>query len=161
MQIIKGICCLVVVLCSAVATAANNYEIDTSSRVVAFGAGHGAFDDWTQMLQDVGVVDAKLNWAGGNTHLVSLGDLIDRGPGSRKVVELLMKLDAQAEQAGGAVHLVLGNHEVMVMTGDLRYVSVAEFAAFAGDESAVALAHLGAAGLWSPYSPDWDTGAAA
>ena len=136
MQIIKGICCLVVVLCSAVATAANNYEIDTSSRVVAFGDVHGAFDDWTQMLQEVGVVDAKLNWAGGNTHLVSLGDLIDRGPGSRKVVELLMKLDAQAEQAGGAVHLVLGNHEVMVMTGDLRYVSVAEFAAFAGDETA-------------------------
>jgi hypothetical protein len=67
---------------------------------------------------------------------VSLGDLIDRGPGSRKVVELLMKLDAQAEQAGGAVHLVLGNHEVMVMTGDLRYVSAAEFAAFAGDETA-------------------------
>jgi len=136
MQIIKGICCLVVVLCSAVATAANNYEIDTSSRVVAFGDVHGAFDDWTQMLQEVGVVDAKLNWAGGKTHLVSLGDLIDRGPGSRKVVELLMKLDAQAEQAGGAVHLVLGNHEVMVMTGDLRYVSVAEFAAFAGDETA-------------------------
>ena len=136
MQIIKGICCLVVVLCSAVATAANNYEIDTSSRVVAFGDVHGAFDDWTQMLQEVGVVDAKLNWAGGNTHLVSLGDLIDRGPGSRKVVELLMKLDAQAEQAGGAVHLVLGNHEVMVMTGDLRYVSVAEFAAFTGDETA-------------------------
>lgn len=136
MQIIKGICCLVVVLCSAVATAANNYEIDTSSRVVAFGDVHGAFDDWTQMLQEVGVVDAKLNWAGGNTHLVSLGDLIDRGPGSRKVVELLMKLDAQAEQAGGAVHLVLGNHEVMVMTGDLRYVSAAEFAAFAGDETA-------------------------
>ena len=136
MHIIKSICCLVVVLCSAVATAANNYEIDTSSRVVAFGDVHGAFDDWTQMLQEVGVVDAKLNWAGGNTHLVSLGDLIDRGPGSRKVVELLMKLDAQAEQAGGAVHLVLGNHEVMVMTGDLRYVSAAEFAAFAGDETA-------------------------
>ena len=136
MHIIKSICCLVVVLCSAVATAANNYEIDTSSRVVAFGDVHGAFDDWTQMLQEVGVVDAQLNWAGGNTHLVSLGDLIDRGPGSRKVVELLMKLDAQAEQAGGAVHLVLGNHEVMVMTGDLRYVSAAEFAAFAGDETA-------------------------
>lgn len=136
MHTIRYICCLLVVLGSAVATAANNYEIDTSSRVVAFGDVHGAFDDWTQMLQEVGVVDAQLNWAGGNTHLVSLGDLIDRGPGSRKVVELLMKLDAQAERAGGAVHLVLGNHEVMVMTGDLRYVSAAEFAAFAGDETA-------------------------
>ena len=81
------------------------------------------------------MVDANLNWSGGNTHLVSLGDLIDSGPGSRKVVELLMKLEGQAEQAGGAVHLVLGNHEVMVMTGDLRYVSPEEFAAFAPDET--------------------------
>ena len=83
----------------------------------------------------VGVIDADFNWSGGKTHLVSLGDLLDRGPESRKVVELLMKLDGQAEKAGGAVHLALGNHEVMVMTGDLRYVSAAEFAAFAGDET--------------------------
>ena len=115
--------------------AAADYDIKTSSRVVAFGDVHGAYQDWTALLQEVGVVDADLNWSGGKTHLVSLGDLIDRGPGSRKVVELLMKLDQQAEQAGGAVHMVLGNHEVMVMTGDLRYVSPQEFAAFAGDET--------------------------
>ena len=48
----------------------------------------------------------------------------------------MMKLEAQAQAAGGAVHMVLGNHEVMVMTGDLRYVSPAEYAAFAGDETA-------------------------
>ena len=72
---------------------ADNYDIKTSARVVAFGDVHGAWEDWTRLLQEVGVVDAKLNWSGGKTHLVSLGDLIDRGPGSRKVVELLMKLD--------------------------------------------------------------------
>lgn len=115
---------------------AQAYEVDTSSRVVAFGDVHGAFDDWTALLREVGVVDANLDWAGGDTHLVSLGDLIDRGPGSRQVVELLQKLDGQARRAGGAVHMVLGNHEVMVMTGDLRYVTEAEYAAFAGDESA-------------------------
>ena len=115
--------------------AAANYDIKTSARVVAFGDVHGAYQDWTALLQELGIVDADLNWSGGKTHLVSLGDLIDRGPGSRKVVELLMKLDQQAEQAGGAVHMVLGNHEVMVMTGDLRYVSPQEFAAFAEDET--------------------------
>lgn len=114
---------------------AQAYEVSTSSRVVAFADVHGAYDDWVALLQEVGVVDADLNWSGGKTHLVSVGDLVDRGPGSRQVVELLMKLDAQAEQAGGAVHMTLGNHEVMVMTGDLRYVSAAEFAAFADDES--------------------------
>jgi hypothetical protein len=112
------------------------YEVKTTSKVIAFADVHGAYDDWVSLLQEVGVVDEQLNWSGGKTHLVSVGDLIDRGPGSRQVVELLMKLDAQADKAGGAVHMTLGNHEVMVMTGDLRYVSAAEFAAFADDESA-------------------------
>jgi len=80
--------------------AAADYDIKTSARVVAFGDVHGAYQDWTALLRELGVVDADLNWSGGKTHLVSLGDLIDRGPGSRKVVELLMKLDQQAEQAG-------------------------------------------------------------
>ena len=118
-----------------VSAAAADYQINTNARVVVFADVHGAYADWTTLLQEVGVLDADLNWSGGNTHLVSLGDLVDRGPGSRAVVELLMKLDRQAEQAGGAVHMVLGNHEVMLMTGDVRYVSAPEFAAFAGDES--------------------------
>ena len=135
MHAITRICTLTLTLLLAVSATAGDYEINTSARVVAFGDVHGAYTDWTAMLGELGVVDADLNWSGGTTHLVSLGDLIDRGPGSRKVVELLMKLDAQAEQSGGAVHMVLGNHEVMVMTGDLRYVSPAEFAAFSGDET--------------------------
>ena len=135
MHAITRICTLTLTLLLAVSATAGDYEINTSARVVAFGDVHGAYTDWTTMLGELGVVDADLNWSGGTTHLVSLGDLIDRGPDSRKVVELLMKLDAQAEQAGGAVHMVLGNHEVMVMTGDLRYVSPAEFAAFSGDET--------------------------
>ena len=116
-------------------SAAFAYEVSTSARVVAFADVHGAYEDWVSLLKEVGVVDDELNWSGGDTHLVSVGDLIDRGPGSRQVVQLLMKLDAQAELAGGAVHMTLGNHEVMVMTGDLRYVSAAEFAAFAADET--------------------------
>ncbi|PLW70040.1 metallophosphoesterase [Pseudohalioglobus lutimaris] len=111
------------------------YEVTTAARVVAFADVHGAYDDWVALLREVGVVDDQLDWSGGKTHLVSVGDLVDRGPGSRDVVELMMKLQAQAQQVGGAVHMTLGNHEVMVMTGDLRYVSAAEFAAFADDES--------------------------
>lgn len=125
---------LSLLLCSLAVPAAA-YEVTTPERVVAFADVHGAYDDWVALLQELGVVDDKLNWSGGKTHLVSVGDLVDRGPGSRDVVELMMKLDAQAEKAGGAVHMTLGNHEVMVMTGDLRYVSAAEFAAFADDES--------------------------
>lgn len=126
---------LCLIIFSSGSLAASRYDIKAPGRVVAFGDVHGAYEDWTALLRELGVIDGQLNWAGGNTHLVSVGDLIDRGPGSRQVVELLIKLSGQARNAGGAVHMVLGNHEVMVMTGDLRYVSKEEFAAFAGDES--------------------------
>jgi hypothetical protein len=116
--------------------AAKPFEVDTQARVIAIGDIHGAYSDFVSLLQELEVIDDATNWRGGETHLVSLGDLIDRGPGSREVVELLMKLDHQAAAAGGAVHVVLGNHEVMVMSGDFRYVSAPEFAAFAADETA-------------------------
>ena len=110
-------------------------ETDTTSRVVAFGDVHGAYEEFTTLMREVGVIDASGNWSGADTHLVSLGDLIDRGHGSRGVVELLMALESQAATAGGAVHVVLGNHEVMVLSGDHRYVSKAEYADFADDET--------------------------
>ena len=129
------LCNGLLLLASAGTLANAPYEVDTDSRVVAFGDVHGAYDEFTGLLQEVGVIDKDTNWAGGDTHLVSLGDLIDRGPGSRQVVELMMKLQQQARAAGGNVHVVLGNHEVMVMSGDLRYVSRPEYAAFAGEEN--------------------------
>ena len=122
MRILTRTCLLLICLCISWAAGASTYETDTRSRVVA-DCPHG------RRYGKVAVDGA------GSHQLVSLGDLIDRGPDSRKVVELLMKLDAQSKQAGGAVHMVLGNHEVMVMTGDLRYVSPEEFAAFAVDET--------------------------
>jgi hypothetical protein len=102
---------------------------------VAFGDVHGAFDALAALLQATNVVDASLDWAGGATHLVSLGDLLDRGDDSKRVLDLLMKLETQAAAAGGRVHLVLGNHEVMNLTGDLRYVAPGEFAAFAAPDA--------------------------
>jgi hypothetical protein len=125
---------LMLVCLVAPAAAMRPFEVDTTARVVAFGDVHGAYDDLVQMLQEAGVIDSATNWSGGDTQLVSLGDLIDRGADSRKVVELLIKLDKQSLKAGGALHLVLGNHEIMVMSGDVSYVSAAEFAAFADDE---------------------------
>ncbi|NNF38754.1 MAG: hypothetical protein HKN71_08805 [Gemmatimonadetes bacterium] len=95
---------------------------------------HGAFDEFAELLKATGVVDENLDWTGGETHLVSLGDLLDRGPDSRQAMDLLMRLEQQAPQAGGQVHVILGNHELMVMTGDLRYLSEGEYDAFAAEE---------------------------
>lgn len=106
-------------------------------RVAVFGDVHGAYGDLTGLLKQGGLVDAQLRWSGGSTHLVSLGDLLDRGPESRQVMDLLIRLQQEADEAGGGVHVLIGNHEVMNLTGDLRYVSPEEYRAFSNDEDAV------------------------
>ncbi len=135
MSLVTRLLALTFIFALACGSQAADLEVKTSSRVVAFADVHGAYEDWVTLLQELEVIDAQLNWAGGKTHLVSVGDLIDRGPGSRDVVELMMKLESQAEKAGGAVHMTLGNHEVAVMTGNLQWVTRAEFAAFTDDET--------------------------
>jgi hypothetical protein len=110
--------------------AADDCEIQGVPRVVAVGDVHGAYDEFVEILRAAGVIDEKLRWSGGRTHLVQLGDVTDRGPDSRKALDLLRKLEKEAGRAKGAVHALLGNHEVMWMLGDLRYVSAGEYASF-------------------------------
>ena len=122
-------------LCQAQALA-EEWRWSGIERVVAVGDVHGAFDAMTATLINAGVLDEGLHWNGGATHLVFTGDILDRGPKSRNVMDLIMRLEEEAPDAGGRVHLLLGNHEVMNLVGDLRYVSKAEYAAFADEESA-------------------------
>ena len=63
------------------------------------------------------------------------GDVLDRGPDSRKVMDMLIDLEAQARDAGGRVHALIGNHEAMILSGDLRYVHPWEYVAFGGKSS--------------------------
>ena len=129
-------CTAVTVVASAPSTAhaQPQWRWPRPARVVVVADVHGAYDELTALLQVAGVVDRELNWSGRDTTLVSLGDLLDRGPSSRKVMDLMMRLQRDAPASGGAVHVVLGNHEAMNLTGDLRYVSAQEYAAFAPDE---------------------------
>ncbi len=115
------------------AARADRWAFDDVERVVAVGDVHGACDGLKSVLRGTGIIDERNHWRGGKAHLVSLGDLLDRGPASRCAMDLLMALEREAPRAGGAVHVVLGNHEVMVVTGDRRYVSEAEYAAFGSD----------------------------
>jgi hypothetical protein len=127
-----------IALCTLLAGAprAEDARLPAPVRLVAFGDVHGAYDDLASVLRTAGVVDAAMRWSGGATHVVSVGDLVDRGPDSRKVLDLLMRLEDEAKTAGGGLHVLVGNHEVMNLMGDLRYVSAGEIAAFAADESA-------------------------
>src|SRR5580700_9079752 len=103
--------------------------------VVAIGDVHGDFDDFVAILQRVGLIDAQQHWTGGKATLVQVGDLLDRGPKPRDVMDLLMTLEKEAPQAGGQVVSLLGNHEVMNIMGDLRYVTPVNFASFADSNS--------------------------
>ncbi|UCG72388.1 MAG: metallophosphoesterase [Chromatiales bacterium] len=102
--------------------------------VVAVADIHGDYDAFVTVLRQAKVVDDDLEWTGGAAHLVVVGDVLDRGPDSRRVLDLLMRLEPLAAAAGGRVHMTLGNHEVMNLTGDLRYVSREEFMAFEADD---------------------------
>ena len=104
-------------------------------RIVAIGDVHGDYDQFVDVLRTAGLIDEKGKWSGGKTHLVQTGDVLDRGPASRKAMDLLMELEKQAKKAGGAVHALLGNHEAMNIYGDLRYVSPEEFESYRSKKS--------------------------
>ena len=104
------------------------------SRVVAIGDVHGAYESMLRLLEGAGIADASGHWIGGAATLVQVGDLIDRGPDDRRVLELIMRLEEEADRAGGRVISLLGNHEVMNLHGDLHYVSRESYAAFAGPD---------------------------
>jgi hypothetical protein len=115
---------------------ADEWHFSGVKRIVAVSDIHGAYDALIATFQEAGVIDDSLAWNGADTHLVITGDLLDRGPDSRRVVDLIMRLEREAALAGGQVHQLLGNHEVMNLIGDLRYVSMPEYAAFSDEESA-------------------------
>src|SRR5437588_11737927 len=106
-------------------------SIDGVERIVAVGDIHGAYDRFVQLLETAGIIDHDHRWSGGRTHLVQLGDVVDRGDDSRRALDLLRRLQEEAPRAGGAVHALIGNHEVMRMLGDLRFTAAGEYEAFA------------------------------
>ncbi len=100
-------------------------------RIVAVGDVHGDVEALADVLRMAGLIDAKGAWIGGKAHLVQTGDIADRAPRTRDCYELLMRLEREALAAGGRVHVLLGNHEVMNMLGDLRYLTPEELASYA------------------------------
>jgi hypothetical protein len=127
---------LIVLLSPLRVTAGEQWQFEDAQRIVAFSDVHGDYEAMVATLQGAGIVDEALSWSGGGTHLVIVGDILDRGPDSRAAMDLLMGLEDEAQAAGGMVHVLIGNHEVMNIIGDLRYVHAGEYASFAADELA-------------------------
>jgi len=105
------------------------------ARVVAIADVHGAYSELVALLQHAQLVDGHLQWTGGSTTLVQVGDVLDRGARSRDCLDLLMALEREAPKKGGKIVALLGNHEVMNAMGDVRYVTPEIYRTFATDAS--------------------------
>ena len=134
---LQGISLLAVLLLAlaSVSNAGPATPPDSTHSTVAIGDVHGDFKDFCAILQHVGLIDDQRHWTGGKATLVQLGDLIDRGPKPREVLDLMISLEEQAPKAGGRVVALLGNHEAMNLIGDLRYVTAENYASFADSDS--------------------------
>ena len=69
---------------------------DGIDRIVAVGDVHGDYNQFLRTLLAAKVIDQNNQWIGGRTHLIQTGDLFDRGPDSRKAMDLLMRLEVEA-----------------------------------------------------------------
>jgi len=100
------------------------------TRIVAFGDIHGDLDAMRSALRLAGAIDEEDRWIGGRLVVVQTGDQLDRGGDEQAILDLSEQLRVQARDAGGGFHALLGNHELMNVRGDLRYVTAEGFADF-------------------------------
>lgn len=96
---------------------------EAGSRVVALGDVHGDIKATRAALRLAGLVDEGDRWVGGTSVVVQTGDILDRGNDEQDIIDLFENLKKQARDAGGRVHVLNGNHELMNAAGDFRYVT--------------------------------------
>jgi hypothetical protein len=91
-------------------------------KIMAIGDLHGGFDEFCSFLISNKIINSNFQWTFGNGHLVLIGDIFDRGNKVTECLWFIYKLENEAKKNGGMVHLVLGNHEIMELSGDKRYL---------------------------------------
>ncbi len=92
-----------------------------ASQTFVMSDPHGNFDCFQSLLKAAGVIDSTYHWAFADGHLVVIGDVMDRGVDVMPIFWLIYQLEAEAQQAGGQVSFLLGNHETLVLMNDVRY----------------------------------------
>lgn len=108
-------------------TLKQSYQIEPSvfarpGKLLVLSDIEGQFGAFRKLLQSNKVMDADFNWTFGDGHLVFAGDMFDRGEQVTECLWLIYSLGEKAKRAGGYVHFVLGNHEIMNLQGDHKYV---------------------------------------
>ena len=103
-------------------------------RIVAIGDIHGDYKVLVKILYKANIINKHKEWIAWNTHVVQLGDILDRGgrnsdfnyldeKSEYKILKLLFRLMKYSKRFNSGVHLILGNHELMNVMGDFSYVS--------------------------------------
>ncbi|TZF96076.1 hypothetical protein FW781_11620 [Chryseobacterium panacisoli] len=75
------------------------------------------------MLRKAGIINDNYKWSYGGGHLFIMGDVFDRGQYVSQCLWLIYKLEQEAMAAGGKVHFILGNHDIMNLIGNFKYVN--------------------------------------
>jgi len=91
-------------------------------RIFSVSDVEGEYENLVTLLQANGVIDQHNHWSWGTGHLVFVGDMVDRGDKVTETLWLIHQLEREAALEGGCVHPLLGNHETMILAGDLRYI---------------------------------------
>jgi len=105
------------------------------NRIVAVGDIHGDYNQFIKILKHAKLIDKNKNWIGKNSILVQMGDLVDRGVDSKKVLDLMIKLKKQSKQNGhGKVYSILGNHELNRLSGIFTFSLINDMMSFGSIE---------------------------
>jgi Calcineurin-like phosphoesterase len=104
-------------------------------KIIVIGDLHGDYEKFISILKGTQVIDRDLHWAAGKAHFVQMGDVMDRGYYAKNILDDMMRLEKEAEAAGGMVHILLGNHEELNLTGivfssNIDYVTLDQFMSF-------------------------------
>lgn len=113
-------------------------------RLVAIGDLHGDLDATRRAFRLAGAIDDKDAWIGGKLVVVQTGDAVDRGDDDRRILDLIERLKGEASSAGGELVALVGNHEIMNVDLDFRYVTRGAFSAFADVAPAESVAQAAA-----------------
>ena len=99
------------------------WKCEAAGKILVLSDPHSNFKCFVSLLQGNGVIDKYLNWTYGKNQLVIIGDVFDRGTDATQIFWLIYQLEQEAADAGGQLHFLYGNHEPMVLSGDIRYTN--------------------------------------
>lgn len=115
---------------AAAASISSDLKKPAPARIVAIGDLHGDYDAMVRAFRLAGATDERFTWTGGDLTVVQTGDQVDRGDDDRKILDALDRLVGEATKAGGALHVLNGNHELMNVALDFRYVTDPSLSSF-------------------------------